>query len=315
VAIVTIGGEKTWDLSKTVAGAALPESITVYLKHGDTIVDTAVVTEQDGAWKYSFTAPKYDAEGEEISYSVAEKPVTGFVATVDGYNITNVWQESRQVSVRKVWEGDDGNRPKSIQVQLYRDGKPSGTPVSLSAANGWKYIWSNLDSGSIWTVDEAALPKNYTKAITGDQNSGFVITNTYTDVSGGTSVTVAGKKTWKHGANPKAKQPQKITVQIKNGSYIVKQQTVSAAENWQWSFTLPRYDSRGEAIHYTVSEANVPGYKKTVSGYDITNTFVGARYPGDSPKTGDGGRPWLMILLMAASLAGAVAAWRYRRAA
>jgi hypothetical protein len=309
---IEISGEKTWDLSKTAAGAALPESITVYLKNGDKTVDTTVVRPQGGRWTYRFTASKYDAAGKEISYSVAEEPVPGYVAAVRGYNITNTWRARIPVTVQKVWKGSDKNRPKSVSVQLLRNGTPYGKPVSLSSANAWKHTWANLDNNAVWTVDELSLPKNYTKTITGDQSGGFVITNTYQNVSG--SVTISGTKTWVHGSNPKAKQPENITVQIKNGNYVVKQKAVSAADGWRWSFTLPKYGAGGEAIRYTVSEANVPGYKRAVKGYDITNTFVSANYPGDSPKTGDEGGLWLWFVMMTVGVTGMAGVWQYRGA-
>src|SRR5699024_3215436 len=35
---------------------------------------------------------------------------------------------------------------------------------------------------------------------------------------------------------------------------------------------LAKYDEQGKEIVYTISEQDVPGYKSTIEGFDITNT-------------------------------------------
>jgi hypothetical protein len=309
---IEISGEKTWDLSKAPAGTALPDNISIYLKDGGTTVDTAVVTPKDGKWLYTFTAPKYDGEGKEIVYTVEEAPVPGYVPTADGYNLKNTWTEYIPLTVQKVWQGKDDNRPQSVQVQLYKNGAPHGDPVVLSADNEWKHTWPQLESGVVWTVDESNVPQGYKKTISGDQNTGFIITNTYEGTPDSDTVTVAGKKTWIHGSNPESKRPGQITVYIKDGGYIVKQKVITAADNWQWSFELPKYGANGTEIRYSVDEGNVPSYTKTITGdqntgFAITNTYKGKDYPGDPPpKTGDEGIPRLWLILLFVSSAGLI---------
>ncbi|WP_159649662.1 Cna B-type domain-containing protein, partial [Erysipelothrix aquatica] len=68
-----------------------------------------------------------------------------------------------------------------IELQLYRNGEAYGEAVSV--ANGTlTHVWSDLDATDAkgvaytYTVDEVAVPENYTKAISAD---GLTITNTY----------------------------------------------------------------------------------------------------------------------------------------
>ena len=82
-----------------------------------------------------------------------------------------------EVTVSKVWQGDT-KHPDSVTVQLYRGGVAYGRPITLSAANSWTHKWSKLPYGSVWTADETEVPKGYTKTVTGDAESGFIITNT-----------------------------------------------------------------------------------------------------------------------------------------
>lgn len=87
---ITIGGEKTWNLKGQ--DVELPESIIVRLKDGSyTVEEKEVAPDDEGRWTYSFTVPKYDTDGNEISYTVEEESVEGFIATYEGFDITNTW--------------------------------------------------------------------------------------------------------------------------------------------------------------------------------------------------------------------------------
>lgn len=87
---VTIAGQKTWALNGS--NVTLPSSITVHLKVGEEIVASKVVSpDTSGNWWYTFTMPKYNANGEEITYAIGEEAIEGYTATISGYNITNTY--------------------------------------------------------------------------------------------------------------------------------------------------------------------------------------------------------------------------------
>ena len=93
----------------------------------------------------------------------------------------NVPSAQISVGVQKVWVDNnnaEGLRPDSITVQLYRNGDAYGSPVTLSAGNGWAYTWSGLEAGASYGVVETSVPAGYTSSLGGDQNSGYVLTNT-----------------------------------------------------------------------------------------------------------------------------------------
>lgn len=80
------------------------------------------------------------------------------------------------ISVSKVWVGKSGtDHPDSVKVTLYCDGKAVET-VELSAKNGWKYTWEDLDGSCKWTVDEPNVPAGYNKKVT-EKDGAFTITN------------------------------------------------------------------------------------------------------------------------------------------
>ena len=88
--------------------------------------------------------------------------------------------EEVELKVLKLWRGDEGRteRPKSIEVEIFRDGSSYKT-VILSEENHWAYTWTAKDDGSSWTVVERNIPQGYTVTVE-ERQSTFVLTNTWT---------------------------------------------------------------------------------------------------------------------------------------
>ena len=78
---------KVWD-DNNDADKRRPSNITVNLLASGTIVDSKVLTAEEG-WKATFTDLPKNANGTPVAYTVAENPVDGYVATVNGTTITN----------------------------------------------------------------------------------------------------------------------------------------------------------------------------------------------------------------------------------
>ena len=79
------------------------------------------------------------------------------------------------VIVEKVWQGNDADRPTSVEVQLLKDGNPEAT-VTLSEQNGWEHRWTGLSCFHTWTVAERNVPNGYTVSVERDGKQ-FTITN------------------------------------------------------------------------------------------------------------------------------------------
>ena len=80
------------------------------------------------------------------------------------------------VSVKKVWQGNDGNYPSTVTVNLVRvnsenenDKKTIGS-VILSEANNWSYTFTSLDDNYTYTVTEDEV-SGYRTSITKDTKS------------------------------------------------------------------------------------------------------------------------------------------------
>ena len=115
-------------------------------------------------------------------------------------------------------------------------------------------------------------------------------------------INVAGSKTWEHGGNT-GKKPESIVIRVMSGNAPVAEKRIGGADNWAWSFPLPKYDLDGKLIVYTVEEENVPGYTLVKKeGYSLTNEYKGPNYPGDKPPvTGDDSNIGLWLFLLASS--------------
>lgn len=281
----TIHGKKTWKLNGA-SESVIPESITIKLKNGDVIVETKTVyPDENGNWTYEFIAPKYDINGKEIKYTIEEVPIPGFDTTVEGNNIINTYINKTNITVTKIWTGENKNQPKNISVQLYKNGKAHGKPVTIDKSNNWMYTWKDLDANATWTVDELNVPDGYVKKITGNAQTGFIINNIYEEETPppkeDEEVKVSGTKTWDHGSNPVKDHPTSIVVYVKNGETVVVSALITADDHWSWDFRLPKFDKNGKEIIYTIDESIVSGYTKTIDGYDIKNTY---KEPGDDNK-------------------------------
>lgn len=310
--MIKISGQKVWDDADNQDGKR-PASVKVKVKNGDTVVDELEVTAAND-WKFESKAlPKY-AAGQEIAYTVTEEEVVEYQTKIDKFTITNSYTpQSTEYAVTKVWDdadNQDGKRPASITVQLYRsvNGQDpvavAGKTLTLTAdneavANTWKASFTNLpqfDKGQeiTYSVKEddatvAALKeKGYSPKVEGQ-----TITNSHTPEQ----VKVSGQKVWDDADDQDGKRPTSITVKVMDGSTIVDTLEVTAANGWKFeSKDLPKYRN-GQEIAYTLKEDAVAQYETKIDKFTITNSYtpetvkVSGQKVWDDANNQDGKRP------------------------
>jgi len=216
----------------------------------------------------------YDENGNEVwptfyvgglpsghTYTVEEIGVPGYIATIeqDGQNFIITNQPDGFMVIKK-WVGDtESDRPGSITVQLYQDGKAYGDAVELTAAKGWKHIWVGLPEGHTYTAREIEIPQGYYSIDDGGLNDDgrWEIVNTKIPE---TSVSV--EKKWADGVIG----ADSVTVQLLAGGVKVDEAVLSAENDWyhKWD-NLPKLNERGGEIRYTVEENSLKGYSSSVS--------------------------------------------------
>lgn len=109
---------------------------------------------ENGRWDYQVTA--YAKPGESDEYIMI--------------SVSKAWNEPCHKS----------HRPQSIRFQLYCDGQPYGTPVTLPYQGHWSYTWPEmLVAAHRWTVEEEPV-EGYSPAVTKKDGWNFLITNTCT---------------------------------------------------------------------------------------------------------------------------------------
>lgn len=281
---ITISGSKTWDDANDQDGKR-PSSITIRLyANGVEQKDKEVTADDD--WKWSFAGlPKYK-DGLEINYTITEDAVEDYTPTYTDFNVTNTYTpEQTRVTVTKAWEDkndQDGIRPESITVKLLADGADTKKTLTLSSGNNWTGTFNNLDKYRdggeeiVYTIEEVEV-SGYDTVINGDASKGFVITNSHTPAT----TEVSGSKTWDDKGDQDGKRPDSITIRLYANGEQVDNVTVTAENDWKWSFkNLPEYEN-GSKITYTITEDTVPGYTTNVDGFNVTNSYT----PGKTSVT------------------------------
>ncbi|MBX9075724.1 Cna B-type domain-containing protein [Streptococcus anginosus] len=281
-ATVSVQGTKTWDDGNNQDGKR-PDKIKVLLNKTVDGVTTKVAEQEvtKANWTYEFkNLPKFEG-GKEITYSIDEEAVEGYVKAIDGYNLKNSYTPAKtQIPVKKVWndaDNQDGKRPTSITVKLLADGTDTGKTLELSEANGWAGSFTELDAHKggkaiDYKVVEATSITGYTTEVTGDAATGFTITNSYTPET----IDIKATKNWDDANNQDGKRPKYITVNLLADGEKVASKEVKAAADGTWStvFTkLPKFKA-GKVIKYSLTEEVVSEYTSEINDFNITNKYT-----------------------------------------
>ena len=259
-----------------------PQSIEIQLLGNNEAVATATVTGTGNEWTYTFEGLDMYANGQEIEYKVKElTKIDGYDSTYsdDGLIVTNTHApEQTSVKVTKAWndaDNQDGKRPQSVTIELWANDVYTGKTLVLTESSNWTGTFTDLDKKAGGEVIDykvyEKLPEGteYTQeSITVDEAEGITITNKYTPKT----TTVSGTKTWEDADNQDGNRPTSITINLVKEGEIIATKTVTADDNWSWTFeNLPMYE-KGQLISYGITEDPVKGYTTQVDGYDVTNT-------------------------------------------
>ncbi|OZV77337.1 Cna B-type domain-containing protein, partial [Streptococcus agalactiae] len=186
--------------------------------------------------------------------------------------------ETTEVSGTKTWndsDDQDGKRPETIKVHLLANGTEVASQ-EVTADSNWSYSFTELPkyaNGSeiVYTVTEDAVA-DYTTTY-----DGYNITNSYTP--GKTSITVT--KVWDDNNDQDGIRPNAIQVQLyANGKVSGDVITLSAANNWTYTWTGLAEKANKKAITYTVEEVTaIDGYtsettQTSANNFTITNTHT-----------------------------------------
>ena len=312
-----ISGEKIWQ-GNALTEELLPDSITVYLKDGNRVVAEKIVTpDENGQWFYSFTAPKYDALGNEIAYTVEEQPIEHFRTSYEGFNIINTYIAPASFTFPPIQKTVQGDSPPSERFSFLitaQDNAPmpegvhngflslsitgSGEiyPGTILYSSPGTYIYTITESPDDlrgWLYDSAVYTVTVTVTETedglladaviskdGQTVDAIEFVNFYDSQQPPQSMTIVeGQKTWHHGDNPEEQHPESIILKVYGDGALVLQQLITAEDGWKYRFELPKYNQNGDEIIYTIDEVPVEHYEKVIDGYDLYNIYTAPEEP------------------------------------
>lgn len=282
---------KKWDDAENQDGLR-PKTIKVQLYADGQKLGKEVELSEDNKWSYTFSDLDEKKDGKTIQYTVKETEVPeGYTQTVEATNpgqvvISNTHTPSKtKVQVTKKWDdanNQDGIRPASITVRLYKDGAPTDQTLELSEANKWYGTFENLDVNAAgkalnYTIKEENVPEGYTLSIDDKDPAHLVLTNKHEPNVTQVKVT----KKWDDANNQDGLRPKEIRVQLYAGDQKLGKEVVLSADNeWTHTFEKLAEKANGQDIHYSVKEVDVPeGYTVTEESKEkgdivLTNTHT-----------------------------------------
>ena len=274
--LINIKVSKVWASQPGQTVVVHPSEVQVQLKRNGVVEKTETLNGSKG-WEHVWTDLDPDSEWtvEEISVSNYDSVVTGNAK--DGFVIINTRRPPEptfvDVRVTKVWLPASGTHPDSVQVQLYLNGTPYDSPVSLYEGNNWQKIWKGLPADGAWTVDEVSVPDGYVKTKSGSLQGGFVITNT--------------------------RQPTPLEEEPEEEEPVPPVQPrppVWPPDDPRWAYYDPNTPGGGISISPDPEDP-------TSSLYDGDTPWGGKRLnPDGSPRTGDNALPLPWMILLALSM-------------
>ncbi|MBP0989981.1 MAG: Cna B-type domain-containing protein [Oscillospiraceae bacterium] len=305
---ISICVEKQWRDDDNRDGIR-PQSIHVQLLANDDPYGEPIELNEENEWKYTWNDLPEKAAGVEIVYTIDEIDIPeGYGITIngtpkEGFLIINPHTPAEtEATVIKVWDDDDDNdgaRPDYLTVQLKADGEAYGDPTVLNEDNDWTATIENLpkykDGGIeiVYTWEEVDLPNTYT--LTGNVANDTVTTLTNTHEP--EKIQLDGVKIWAGETDKENQRPASITIRLYADGVEIDHVVVTAATGWTFKFEgLDKYKD-GVEIEYTITEDEVVGYKTSISGTKVTNTW---KPPHENPPTSDRAIfPTKMIILAA----------------
>ena len=306
---ISINGTKIWDDHNNNDGIR-PDEITVKLLANGIDTGKTAIASVDTNWQYSFPDLNKYKNGEEITYSLEEVSIDGYISEVnqEDYNITNTHSpETITYTVNKKWvdaNNNDGIRPESINVSILANGVVIDK-TSLSKENNWTYTfgpYNKYENGNLiqYTIVEDAV-ECYVQTIEegvidNNNNITSVITNTH-EVE---KETITINKIWNDNNNEQQTRPEFINVKLLANGEVIREFTITKDMNWSYILDNLNKYYNGKLINYSILEDKVDNYQTSYNGFDIINTLTKKYEKAEiiPPQTGDNSSDSESILFM-----------------
>lgn len=281
---ISVRVDKIW------IGGELPQAIISLVADGREIVDTIVLNNSNN-WTHTFTNLPAEKNDVKINYSITEHENEGYEIEITGnaqkgFVVKNtkksieepVNPELTTVNVKKIWK--DG-KEKEATVALTANNDVVNVAV-LNENSNWSYTFYNLPKHDKFNneIKYSILEfgqENYETKITGNAESGFVVTNTKTNENvkdnkpskprlpvipptSNRTIDVDVKQVWVG----EEKVSSKVYL-LANGREI-ENITLTSANKWKHTFKNLPASKNGKSIEYTIESASIDGYEIEITG-------------------------------------------------
>lgn len=195
---------KVWDVTNEIP----VDAIQVELYKDGRATGKVITLSKANGWMGRYEdLLAYDAEGVKYEYSVREVGEASRMISISGsdydvsyagdmdhsFIITNREnippKKKTEVRVNKTWQ--TSGEAETVQAELYMDGAATGKTITLSEANGWSGVFTDLDledakgNKHVYTVKEIGEAggqytigeRVFTVSYSGDMHSGITIIN------------------------------------------------------------------------------------------------------------------------------------------
>lgn len=303
--LIDVTGTKVW-----VGGPSPRPDIELQLYRkivaGPEMPVRSPVTLKDGTLTYKWEdVEEFNNDGVPYIYFVKEIGTpTNYTKAEEGMTVTNRYNSPLiDVTGTKIWVGGPSPRP-NIHLQLFRQIGTGpkvavGDPVTL--VDGiTTYKWENVPQYNndgvpyLYTVDEVAVPENYSKAL-----DGMEVTNTYHSPL----IDVTGTKIWVGGPSPRPDIELQLYRRIQGGADAAVGSPVTiknGTTTYKWE-DVEKFNNDGVAYIYSIKEVGAPvNYTKVEDGMTVTNTYHSPLIDVIGTKIWDGGpspRPDIQLQL------------------
>ncbi|MBQ6368001.1 MAG: Cna B-type domain-containing protein [Erysipelotrichaceae bacterium] len=221
-----------------------------------------------------------------------------------------VWISVRDKDGNPVTEGVSGATAEDGANGWYY--APSGSTITVNMKDGHSVRLNNLPTDSTYEITEGDLPTGFIfktakiKVIDGEgttdkfvggrtstgtiESTNTVYEVTYTNEYAVKDITVT--KVWDDASNQDGKRPETLELTVNNlpeGTTAPTPEITKSTDGNTWTYTwtgLPKYDSTGAEITYTVSENTVPSdYTMTGSPANNNGTITNSYTPETTDVT------------------------------
>ena len=246
---VTLAVTKVWE-DNEIQAQRRPDEVKLKVKNGETVVQEYTLNTETETSHVFTNLPKYNENGEEISYTIEEAEVTTgdlkFYTKSEGSvtggdektaTVTNTFTrptDKIQMIVNKAWVDNATQaqrRPEKINLQI-KNGETVVQTYELDVATEISHTFTDLDKYNengeeiSYNIDEAEKTAGdlafYAKSISGD-----TITNTYTTPEDKIELTV--NKIWQDNETQELRRPGQVVLQVKDGDTVVQSYTLNTA--------------------------------------------------------------------------------------